>query len=113
MSQTEARDLYPSLHVLIAGYFHQDWDLDDPTWQAVASRYVRDATRDEVNASRTELRSLLDTTTREDDLRLVVLHEFGGCYDPSPDSSMRDWLEAVLRQIEPPGDERFGGVEDG
>src|SRR5687767_15749357 len=98
ISHTEARDLYPNLHVLIAGYFHQDWDLDGPTWEAVASRYVSDATRDQVNALRTELRSLLDATAREDDLRLVVLHELEGEYDP-PDSSMRDWLEAVLRRI--------------
>lgn len=99
MSHTDARAQYPNLYALVAGYFHQDWDLDDTTWDAVLSRYVGDASLDELHSVRNELSSLLASRNSEDDLRSLVLHEFGSQYDPSPELSMHKWLEAVLRQV--------------
>jgi hypothetical protein len=108
MSHTDARAQYPNLYALVAGYFHQDWDLDDTTWDAVLSRYVGDVSLDELHSVRSELSSLLVSGTSEDDLRLLVLHEFGSQYDPFPELSMHKWLEAVLHQITVRGGARFG-----
>lgn len=113
MSHTDARAQYPNVYALVAGYFHQDWDLDDATWQGVVSRYVSDATPGELRALRTELASLVEAVSNEDTLRLIVLEEFGGEYDPSPELSMHDWLGLVLREVRSVGGERSSDSDRG
>ncbi len=98
--ESRARAAFPLLFTLFAGYFHQDWDLDDPTWQAVVSRYVRDSGPDQLRGVRAELASVLNAPRSEDDLRQLVLHDLQSDWGP-PESSMREWLEAILHCLAP------------
>jgi hypothetical protein len=81
---------YPALHHLLAAYFHQDWDLDDPTWEAVVDRFAADAP-DLVPAARLDLARLL--AAPDDEMERIV-HEDLSCefYPPGAGLSTCDWL---------------------
>lgn len=100
---------YPNLYQLMAAYFHQDWPLDDLTWQGAVGRYARDTNREERDGLRGELAGLLRSDPPEEELRRIVLSEMGGQYDPAPEQTMREWLTEILGHLE--SLERVGPAE--
>ena len=48
--ESAIRERYPTLWQLFAGYFHQDWSLDDHTADDVLGRFVRDEPADAFGA---------------------------------------------------------------
>jgi len=76
------------------GYFHQDWNLDDPNWQDVVDCFVRYEGEEAARQVRDAVGKLLGKV--ESDLQLAKVLEDLGCYywAGSP-SEQRVWLENV------------------
>jgi hypothetical protein len=85
---------FPNLHGM-CGYFHQDWNVDDPTAEAVVRRYMREAAPEEVNRVAAEIENLLRIEMTEEERRAVV--DKFGCeyYPPGDDLSYSEWLRQV------------------
>jgi len=89
------RERYPALWQLFAGYFHQDWSLDDPTADDVLRRYVRDEPPDAVRRARRDLEDVLQRWSSEHELEGVA-DRLGSYYRPAGDAlTTRDWLAHV------------------
>ncbi|HYW07392.1 MAG TPA: contact-dependent growth inhibition system immunity protein [Longimicrobium sp.] len=81
---------FPALHTCLAGYFHQDWDLDDPTWEAVVDHFARDAP-DLVPPARRDLARLL--AAPDGDVERILFDEIMCAFYPPGDGlSIREWL---------------------
>ena len=89
----------PAMRLLLEGYFHQDWDALDPTYESVVCRFVRSEGPGQAARLVTDLDHLLSLGLGEERLRVVVLGRFGSSYDPRPDlpggRTMAQWLRAV------------------
>ena len=93
-----------AFHNLVACYFHEDWDIEGPTVEAVIDTYLRGASPEEVQEALSEIELLLtqpeaDVAERLDNWYLA--------YDYTVDRmDAHDWLrrvEAQLRQAGPGG----------
>ncbi|MDP9352685.1 MAG: contact-dependent growth inhibition system immunity protein [Chloroflexota bacterium] len=87
------------LFTLMAGYFHQDWDLDDPTWEAVVERYLRDANPSQIVALHRELGRVLERS-KEEHLERLLFQDWGCQFDPRPEYSLREWLVAISELVD-------------
>jgi hypothetical protein len=86
------------LFQFFAGYFHQDWNLDDPSWQAVVSRFVRDDGKEGARHVREEVNKLL--TQVESDVQLAqVLNDLGCYYWAGSPAETRVWLENLNAKL--------------
>ncbi len=86
---------FPNLYGLCGCYFHQDWDMDDPTPEAVIRRYCLDADPQEVQRVASEINEFLRIEMTEEERR-TVLGRFGCEYLPSADDvSYSEWLRQV------------------
>jgi hypothetical protein len=75
-----------------AGYFHQDWELDDPSWQDVVNRFVSDDGEEAAEQVREAVNRLLGEV--ESDVQLTkVLADLGCYYWAGSPAEMRVWLE--------------------
>lgn len=82
------------LEQFFGAYFHQDWALDDSTWQGVASHYAKDsgALLTGLVAEKVERLSclvILDNELSE------ILQSFGCYYWPGSPASYRSWLKEL------------------
>ena len=82
-----------------AGYFHQDWNLDDPSWQDVVNRFVRDDGEEAAGHVRQAVNKLLSEA--ESDVQVAKVLEDLGCYywAGSP-SETRVWLENLNAKLQ-------------
>jgi hypothetical protein len=86
---------FPNLYRMCGCYFHQDWDMDDPTAEAVVRRYIRDADPQEVQRVAAEIDDFLRIEMTEEERR-AVLDRFACEYYPLGDGlSYSDWLRQV------------------
>jgi hypothetical protein len=92
-------DEFPYLWTLLAGYFHEDWDLDASDWQGVVEHYRSHALQNEVTGLRYDVARILDAFRAEMQLERIVLRDMGCQYDPRPGYSVRSWLKAIVQQI--------------
>jgi hypothetical protein len=86
---------FPNFYGLCCSYFHQDWDLDDPTVDAVVHRYIRDASPQEAGRVAAEIDDFIRIGMSEDERR-QALDTFGCQYHPPGDGlSYSEWLRQV------------------
>ena len=82
------------LFQFFAGYFHQDWHLDDKSWEDVARRFVAES--GESAASLVAEQITLVTDQEESDAKLAEAVESFGCYYwPGSVAEMRPWLRGL------------------
>jgi hypothetical protein len=82
-----------------AGYFHQDWKLDDPSWQHAVNRFVCDDGEEAAEHVCEALKTLLGEV--ETDVQLTkVLAELGCYYWAGSPSEMRVWLENLNAKLQ-------------
>lgn len=86
------------LHHFFAGYFNQDWDVSGATnWSEVLDEYLSQNARDDIRATRDDLRGWLSETGPG--VRLP--EEFGCEYDPGPDGMDDwDWVKAMADYLD-------------
>ena len=89
----------PALRLLLTSYFHQDWDRDDPHFEAVVQRFVAAEGPEQAARLVSDVDDLLARGLGEERLRIVVIGRLGSSYDPRPDlprgRTMGQWLRAV------------------
>ncbi len=86
---------FPNFYGMCGCYFHQDWDMDDPTAEAVVRRYMRDADPQEVQRVAVEIDDFLRIEMTEEERR-AILDKFGCEYYPPGDGlSYSEWLRQV------------------
>jgi hypothetical protein len=91
----DMKSRFPNLYGMCSCYFHQDWDLDDPTAEAVIRRYIRDADPHEVQRVAAEIDEFLRVEMTEEKRR-AILDKFGCEYFPPGDElSYSEWLRQV------------------
>lgn len=93
----DAGERYPSLHQFLAGWFHEDWAVDDDSWEHVVDAYVGESPRASVAATRAELEALLASSDAEVG---AALDGIGCSVDPAAfQLSARGWLEQVRDRL--------------
>lgn len=96
MNRTMIRQKFPHLFQFFAGYFHQDWELDDPDPQTVIDRFLQETKLTLVEDTLVELSQLLAMNLAETELQQILLYDLSCNYDPSVDSySHQVWLELL------------------
>jgi hypothetical protein len=91
-----------ALKVLLLGYFHQDWELDDASPDEVLKTYFRD--HDAIEELSSALRALREVLHRDDvevAFAMRFLKEIGCSFDPSGVGlSTHDWLQTLADEFE-------------
>lgn len=87
-----------ALHQFFGGYFHQDWQLDDPTWQVVISRFLRESTPTDSALVAAGIERLISDSSPDETLCCVV-QKLGCDYWPGSFSEMRIWLKQVVSKL--------------
>ena len=83
-----------------SGYFHEDWDLDADTPEAVVAMYV-DAAPASTQPLAKAIRRLLATPSTDKELSDHLFTDLGCYYDPEADGlTTRAWLLSVAQQLE-------------
>jgi hypothetical protein len=77
----------------LGGYFHEDWQRDDPTPQDVIRRFGELESKERASEVVKEIDALMAAGLSETELRDFVLDEMGSSYDPEADHfSTVEWL---------------------
>jgi hypothetical protein len=78
-------------------YFHEDWDFDDPTPLDVVRSFKRNANSEELAGLVSDLKSVLGSNMREDDLWQLWIEEYKASYDPRMEgNTYRGWFAEIL-----------------
>jgi hypothetical protein len=85
---------------LLGGYFHQDWCLDDATYEDAIRRYVRETSLENVRQALSEIDDLLAQELSEDALELLLTERGCAFSPPAAGMAWREWLEAIRTVIE-------------
>ncbi|CAA9348621.1 MAG: hypothetical protein AVDCRST_MAG68-3550 [uncultured Gemmatimonadetes bacterium] len=96
---------YPALWCLLAGYFHQDWDVEGSDWPDVLTVFRRDSTPAAAAGAADEIDRLLREYPGEEVLEQVLYGQFGCAYNPRPDlggPSPRRWLQCLATALRSP-----------
>ena len=88
--------MFEQLSALLAGYFHQDWDLEFPNYSAVANHFVGEADTATVE---TVLGQLAILAASENEVQINEILTAAGCYFRPVDGSLSDWLKDFALQI--------------
>lgn len=80
-------------------YFHQDWDLDDHSWEGVVWRYVAESGRSTAHFIAEKIMKLANSAGADDELAEAV-QGFGCYYCPDSRSGMRTWLRDLSAVLE-------------
>lgn len=80
-------------------YFHQDWDLDDNSWESVVRRFVAESGKNTAHSIAEQIMELADSAKSDDQLAEAI--QGVGCYyrADSP-SGMRTWLKNISAALE-------------
>lgn len=89
------------LFEFFAGYFHQDWHLDDQGWEDVARRFIAESGENAASLVAEQITRLADQ--EESDAKLVEAVENFGCYYwPGSVAEMRAWLRGLSAALKVP-----------
>jgi hypothetical protein len=89
---------YEQLSEFLAGYFHQDWHLDDQSWEDVARRFVAESGENAGSLVAEQITLLTDQ--EESDAKLAEAVESFGCYYwPGSVAEMRTWLRDLSAEL--------------
>jgi hypothetical protein len=94
------RDRFENAHQFLGGYFHPDWGDDYNEPEEVVAQFIKDTHRQtRINVLR-ELREII-AEFQGPDLDRIIL-SIGCFYSPERyrGITMRDWLEAVIAELE-------------
>lgn len=88
---------YPNLEHLIGCYFHQDWQIEGPTTEAVLEIYLKEYSAEYPPLVLAELRALLQRSDSEVEAELEKM----GCeYAPAGDNTtFRGWLNRMEARL--------------
>jgi len=73
------------LFQFFAGYFNQDWDLDDASWREVVAQFAKESRRSHALLVLEDLRGWLQKSAAGPDPAHGLPAEFGCDYDPRGD----------------------------
>jgi CdiI immunity protein len=95
-----SREPLPSpFHLLVSGYFHQDWDLNGHDAHEVIEKFAREMPPEDVAEARAAAAELLANGLDEDELE-THLHALGLGYGPEFDGlDHRGWLELIVETL--------------
>ena len=89
------QEQYPELWMLFGAYFHQDWDLDDDTPDAVLRRYLQDVPGSSASAACGELDNLIRRWPAEADLEEIHRRLGSNLWPPGVGFTAREWFVYV------------------
>jgi contact-dependent growth inhibition (CDI) system CdiI-like immunity protein len=91
---------FASLRLLLGGYLHEDFDDEfGDSWGAVEA-FAQNEPEDPPHI-REDITRLLATVSSEEEVRRLVLDEFGSYYLAEVDGwTYRGWLEAVADRVD-------------
>ena len=94
-------DLPTPLKTLAGAYFHQDFDLEAPTPDAVVENYARESSREAREGLVTEIAALLATDPSEHELEHLWNDRYYSAFDPVDRLGMtyRDWFLHVIELV--------------
>lgn len=99
---------FESLESFIDNWFHQDWDLEADSWQALVEKFRTVSRKERVQSVHQDLTAFLKRHKDDAEVDAFLFDEFGCGYDPRPDQSVRDWLTelaAALKRRRPAKEE--------
>ena len=91
---------YPDLHQLLGGYFHQDWVLDDATWEEAVDDFVAESPRSAALACIGQLDELLARGFTDSELEQIVQRLDGAVDTSGLPMTAGQWLAAVRRRVD-------------
>lgn len=80
-------------------YFHQDWDLDDHSWEGVVRRFVAESGKSTAHCIAEKIMKLADSAESDDQLAEAV-QGFGCYYCPDSRLGMRTWLMGLIAALQ-------------
>lgn len=83
------------LDQFFGAYFHQDWPVDDSSWQAVVERYRTENASTDAGRVAQEIVQLIQRHPDDDSL-VAELDRLGCCYWPGAPGLYRAWLSEVV-----------------
>jgi hypothetical protein len=91
---------FESLRLLLAGYLHEDFHDDyGDAWGAVDAFALNEP--EDPPHVREDVTRLLATVSSEQEVRRIVLDDFGSCYLAEVDGwTYREWLQAVADRVD-------------
>lgn len=93
-------DMWEQLTYLGEAYFHQDFDLEDPTPIDSVRRFMDSATADEVSSLRSEVLEVVSDHLSEHQLKHLWLQVARSSYDPARDGlSYQEWFGQMSRVL--------------
>jgi len=92
---------FPNLFHLLAGYFHQDCLLDDPSPEAIVERFKQDSDSAQRLAVLKEIDEFLAFDWKKQGRSGVPIYQLGCWYDGTADgfADHAEWLRWLQRQI--------------
>jgi hypothetical protein len=82
-------------------YFHQDWNLDDHSWEGVVRRFVAESGESAASSVAEQITLLAEQ--KESDAKLAEAIESFGCYYcPGSVAGMRTWLRDLSAALKTP-----------
>jgi hypothetical protein len=89
---------YSTLEHFFGAYFHQDFLMDDPDWESVCDRYVRDEGKQAAMDVANEIQKLLECGLDQKEL-YASLQDFGCHYFPGDLGGYPQWLNDVSKRL--------------
>jgi hypothetical protein len=84
------------LEQFFAGYFHQDWDLDDSSWEDVVRRFKADVAGEAGIVAELIRKELLSLDRSDQELSELIWNNYGCYYRPQGGgTTMKEWLTQV------------------
>lgn len=90
---------FNNLVQFFGAYFHQDWDAEDPTPEAVILRFSKSNQPETVLKVIEELDDFLLLPLDEEEIRQCLREKFLSCYLPTDGTSLRHWLMQVRASL--------------
>ena len=89
----------PALQNFLSAYFHQDWQMEHETADAVVDYYRHNESSELVAQTRVEAETLLGEDL-DDDALGARLSALGSEYDPTRDgATWRGWLQRLAQSL--------------
>ncbi|WP_036245829.1 contact-dependent growth inhibition system immunity protein [Massilia sp. BSC265] len=80
-------------------YFHQDWNLDDHSWEDVVRRFVAESGQSAAHSLAGQITKLTESAESDADLAKAI-ESFGCYYCPSSHPEMRAWLKDLCAALD-------------
>jgi hypothetical protein len=80
-------------------YFHEDWNLDDHSWEGVARRFLAESGQSAAHSVAEKITKLANRVKSDGQLAEII-QGFGCYYCPGSHSEMRAWLKDLSAALE-------------